>query len=135
MRVRPLAGLAVGSLLLVVAACGGSNPDSAGPGSSDGTPGGQAPTACSDQAAADGATVSMTSPHEFDPAEVTIQAGQSVTWTNATTSPHSVTLDTGLDCGYVLIGKSVSIEFDSPGTYHYVDKILPQYMSGTVTVQ
>ena len=47
----------------------------------------------------------------------------------------TVSFDGGLDCGYVLIGKSVSVQFDSPGSYHYVDKIVPQYMSGTVTVQ
>jgi plastocyanin len=132
--VRMLAGLAVGSILLFAAACGGTNPDSNGPGDSGGGQG-QLPTACSDQAATGGAQISMVSPHSLDPADVTINAGESVTWTNNTTSPHTVSFDGGLDCGYVLIGKSVSVQFDSPGSYHYVDKIVPQYMSGTVTVQ
>jgi plastocyanin len=132
-----LAGLAVGSVLLFAAACGGSTPASGGPGGeSQAPPSGAAPTTCSPQAAAGGATISIEDPHQFNPADVTITAGQSVTWTNHASKPFTVTFDTGAgpDCGYVPIGTSVSIQFDNPGAYHYFDKILPQYMSGTVTV-
>jgi len=134
-----MAGLAVGSVLLFAVACGGSNPASSGPGGQTPIPtppAGSAPTTCNQGAATGGATVSMEDPHEFKPADVTIKAGESVTWTNDSSKPYTVTFEpgNGPDCGYLPIGQSISIEFDNPGTYRYFDKILPQYMNGTVTV-
>jgi plastocyanin len=134
-----MAGLAVGSVLLFAAACGGSTPSSNGPGGETQAPiqSGAAPTTCNPgTATGGGATIAMEDPHQFNPADVTIKAGESVTWTNNSSKPYTVTFDpgNGPDCGYLPIGQSEWIEFDVPGTYKYFDKITPQYMSGTITV-
>ena len=76
----------------------------------------------------------MTGTHEWAPSEFTITVGTTITWTNDTTAPHTVSFTTGPDCGYVLGGKSTSVTFNTPGTFTFNCKIYPTYMKGTVTV-
>lgn len=73
----------------------------------------------------------------FKPAELTIKAGTTVTWTNRDDIPHTVTdaahpptfrspaLDTD---------DSTSVTFKTPGIYHYFCSLHP-HMQGTVIVQ
>lgn len=76
----------------------------------------------------------MTGAHSWTPSEFTISVGTSVTWTNDATAPHTVSFATGPDCGYVLGGSTVSVTFDTPGTFGFICRIHPTFMSGTVTV-
>ena len=87
--------------------------------------------------AVDGAEqVKMLDPHEFDPTEVTISSGDTVTWTNESSNNHTVSFEgSSVDCGYILIGQSASVTFSEPGTYTYYDRILGNTMSGKVIVQ
>ena len=70
----------------------------------------------------------------FDPAELSVAAGTTVTWTNDDTAPHTVTEDDGLfDSGRLDQGASFSQTFDDPGTYAYHCDFHPS-MKGTVVV-
>jgi plastocyanin len=71
----------------------------------------------------------------FDPATVTIKAGDSVTWTNQDPMNHTVIADNGefksSDLGQ---GATFTFKFDKAGTYPYHCSIHPS-MTGTVVVQ
>ena len=113
MRPRLIA-LAAGSLatLVVAAGCGGSE-------SSE-------PVATTE--------VTMAKSYRFDPKAVEIQAGQRVTWTNDDNFTHTVKVD-GQEDHKVERGESVSIAFETPGTYHYVCTLHSQDMEGEVIVR
>jgi plastocyanin len=84
--------------------------------------------------AARGSTVRMQENH-YTPANITIRAGQTVTWTNTTQSPHTVVLSPEaatnpadvkmpkdaqpFDSGNIPPGGSFSHTFSVPGTYKY----------------
>jgi YVTN family beta-propeller protein len=63
-----------------------------------------------------------------------VKAGQTVTWTNRDSVPHTVTSDDGLwDSSDIAPGKGFSRRFDVPGTYAYHCGIHPS-MQATVIV-
>ncbi len=71
----------------------------------------------------------------FDPADVTIKAGESVTWTNQDSVTHTVVADNGeFNSGDLANGATFSFTFAKAGTYPYHCSIHPT-MTGTVTVQ
>ncbi|HWN22592.1 MAG TPA: plastocyanin/azurin family copper-binding protein [Gaiellaceae bacterium] len=78
--------------------------------------------------------VSMAKSYVFEPKAVAIDAGQAVTWTNDDNFTHTVQVD-GQDDHKVDQGESVSIEFDTPGTYHYVCTLHENDMDGEVIVR
>jgi plastocyanin len=78
--------------------------------------------------------VSMAKSYVFEPKSVAIDAGQAVTWTNNDNFTHTVQVD-GEDDHKVDQGESVSIEFDTPGTYHYVCTLHENDMDGEVIVR
>lgn len=70
----------------------------------------------------------------FQPASVTVNVGDSVTWTNADEAAHSATADDGsFDTGTFGKGESRSHEFTEAGTYSYICTPHPS-MKGTVRV-
>lgn len=72
----------------------------------------------------------------FQPATVTIQVGDTVTWTNLDGAAHTAT-DTGpqaLFDGVMDNGESFSYTFTQAGTFNYFCTFHPQ-MTGTVIVQ
>ena len=71
----------------------------------------------------------------FDPASITIKAGESVTWTNQDSPTHTITADNGeFDSGNIASGAKYSFTFAKAGTYPYHCSIHPS-MKGTVVVQ
>lgn len=83
----------------------------------------------------------------FEPSDVTIEAGGTVTWTQTGSLPHTVTADDGSfdshpDCSggsdCMASGDTFSQTFDEPGTYAYYCRIHGgpggTGMAGTVTV-
>jgi plastocyanin len=78
--------------------------------------------------------VAMAKSYRFDPKAIEIEAGQSVTWTNEDNFTHTVQVD-GQEDHKVERGESVSIAFDTPGTYHYVCTLHSQDMDGEVIVE
>jgi len=70
----------------------------------------------------------------FMPAEVTIAAGDFVTWKNSGTLAHSATADDGaFDSGLLQPGDSLNVTLSNPGTYAYHCTPHP-WMKGTITV-
>jgi plastocyanin len=78
--------------------------------------------------------VTMAKSYRFDPKIVEVKAGSTVTWTNDDNFTHTVKVE-GQDDHKVGQGDSVSIRFDTPGTYTYVCTLHSHDMHGTVIVQ
>ena len=71
----------------------------------------------------------------FVPATVTINQGDSVTWTNTDTKDHQVVSNGGAFASAILNpGKTYTHAFASGGTYHYHDGLHPS-LKGTITVK
>ena len=72
----------------------------------------------------------------FDPASVTINAGDSVTWTNHDQAAHSVVFTGGGPrTGVLATGASATLTFAIAGTFNYICGIHGAAMSGTVIVR
>ena len=78
--------------------------------------------------------VQMAKSYRFDPKTIEIEAGDTVTWTNADNFTHTVQVD-GQEDHKVERGESMSISFDTPGTYHYVCTLHKRDMDGEVIVK
>jgi len=78
--------------------------------------------------------VTMAKSYRFDPKTIEIEAGQTVTWTNDDNFTHTVQVD-GQEDHKVGKGESLSIEFEKPGSYHYVCTLHSHDMDGTVIVR
>lgn len=90
--------------------------------------------------AGDNNTVMITDgplPHlaTYDPATMTISAGDSVVWHNEDDATHTATGE-GFDTGDVASGEySEPIVFDEPGEYPYECSYHPQTMQGSIIVE
>ena len=72
---------------------------------------------------------------QFTPAQITINQGDTVTWTNNGPTPHSATAPDGsFDTGIFPAGQSRSHTFNDAGTFSYICTPHPQ-MQGTIVVQ
>jgi plastocyanin len=70
----------------------------------------------------------------FSPASLTVAVGDTVTWTNADDSPHTVTASGGaFDSGNLDAGQSFSHTFDEAGSFTYVC-LYHDEMVATITV-
>jgi plastocyanin len=70
----------------------------------------------------------------FNPGQMTVPQGTTVTWTNEGPSPHTTTADDGSwDSGTLQQGEDFSFTFDEPGTYTYHCSIHPD-MTASVKV-
>lgn len=76
----------------------------------------------------------------FSPATITVKAGTTITWTNNTGAPHTVTsddgtsFDSGINNPIAANGGTYSFTFTKAGTYTYHCQIHP-FMKATVIVQ
>jgi plastocyanin len=76
----------------------------------------------------------------FDPANLTIKAGQTVTWLSLSVGAHSVVSSDAnppFDSGGLTAGSTFTATFQTPGTYHYRSTADPSGspFSGTIVVQ
>ncbi len=70
----------------------------------------------------------------FSPSVLTIKVGTTVTWTNTSSAPHTVTSDTGaFNHSLGGSGATFSFTFTRAGTFSYHCSIHP-YMKATITV-
>ena len=70
----------------------------------------------------------------YQPAELMVEAGQTVTWTNRGFGPHTVTAAGGeFDSGRINAGESFKVTFTTPGSFAYACTIHPS-MHGKVSV-
>jgi len=72
--------------------------------------------------------------YRFEPANISVKAGSTVSWTNRDNFSHSVQVDGQTDVHPMRPGESAQIAFSTPGTYYYVCTLHTQNMQGTVTV-
>ncbi len=122
--------------MLLLAACGGTTNTGTTP---TPTQAGNTPTATSSGSAM---AVSITSSgtFAFSPATLTIKVGTTVTWTNTTSAPHTVTsddgttFDSGINTPLSPNGGTFSHTFTKAGTYAYHCQIHP-FMKATIIVQ
>ena len=63
------------------------------------------------------------------PTGLSVAAGQSITWTNADSANHTVTFDDGSCDTPVDAGKTVTVTYNTPGTYAFHCKIHPNMTS------
>ena len=71
----------------------------------------------------------------FNPTPLTVQVGDTVTWTNMDTAPHNATADNGgFKTADMQQGQSASVTVTTPGTYTYICTIHPN-MKATLIVQ
>ncbi len=69
----------------------------------------------------------------FNPGTITIQAGQTVVWTNNGQAPHTVTADDNSWTSNLLNhGDTYSKRFDTPGVYHYHCSVHPNMTAAVV---
>ncbi|HEV2766785.1 MAG TPA: cupredoxin family copper-binding protein [Acidimicrobiales bacterium] len=113
-------------LALAMAACGGN-----GGGSSDA---GQATqTTGADEASS--ASEVVIEGFAFNPMDIEVAPGTTVTWTNQDSAPHTVKDNGDLfpESEELAQGDTFEFTYDTPGEYPYICGI-HQYMKGTVTV-
>jgi len=116
---------------LVVAGCGGDDDDDSGNADT------QEQTAPAPEAeGGGGATEVSMEGIKFDPAEVTVATGDTVTWVNNDTVGHDVTGDDfkSGEPGAMNNGDTFEQKFDTAGTFDYVCTVHPG-MEGTVKVE
>lgn len=77
---------------------------------------------------------SQLSDYGFDPAELSVSTGDTITWTNTGSQPHTVTASDGsFDSGLIQPGDSFTYAYTAPGTFTYVCTPHP-WMKATVNV-
>lgn len=126
---RALFVLLAFAAMIVLAACGGS------------TGGGSTPTpAATSSGPAMAVSITNSGTFAFSPATITIKVGTTVTWTNTTGAPHTVTsddgttFDSGINTPIAANGGTFSFTFTKAGTFTYHCQIHP-FMKATVIVQ
>ena len=74
--------------------------------------------------------------YKYSPASLTVNVGDTITWTNMDTAPHTVTVTNGplkFDSGTMQKGDTFSYTFKEAGTYLYYCAVHPD-MKASVTV-
>jgi plastocyanin len=141
MRNRSLVTVAAGAVLLVAACSGGgasTAPTSAptAEASMEASMEASAPAAeaaCSEGSAAGEVSVAIAD-FAFNPADISASVGQTITFTNNDSAPHTATLDDD-SCGTANLndGDSGGLTFAAAGTYPFHCAIHPN-MKGTITI-
>jgi plastocyanin len=94
------------------------------------------PTPAPSAGGGDGVTVDISN-SVYEPAEITVTPGTTVTWVNHDEDDHTVTstLDPKvLDSGIFKQNESFEFTFDDAGTFNYICEV-HDWMTGTVTVE
>jgi plastocyanin len=140
MLFRPLVALA--ATLLLVAACssgGGATTAPSAPAepsaAASEAPASEAPAAAACEKSAAGGEVDVSiEGFAFNPADITATVGQTITFTNGDSAPHTATLDDGsCTTPNIANGASEGLTFNAAGTYPFHCTVHPD-MKGTITI-
>jgi plastocyanin len=117
--------------------CGGDDDDGGG----DGSQGGGQPAETNGGTSGGGAQVSMKNV-QFEPKDISVKAGETITFTNDEAIAHDVhkTSGPGKDfasgaAGGMQQGDTFKLTLDKPGKYEYVCDVHAPGMAGTITVK
>ncbi|MFA6001012.1 MAG: cupredoxin family copper-binding protein [Thermoleophilia bacterium] len=114
--------LMFGIIFAVASGCGSSSSDSSSDGSGATTDAGNT------------AEVKMQG-SKFTPADLTVEKGTTVTWSNDDSTPHTVTSNSKVfNSGNMNKGQNFGYTFNESGTFEYACTIHPS-MKGKVTVK
>lgn len=129
-----VAAVASMSVIMVVMVGGGLDGGMMDGGMMDGMMGGGSDP--SGEAAVEGVTQVRLENIAFSPANIVVEAGTTVTWTNYDSARHTVTSDDRGELASPLFGRdgTFSHTFDLPGEYYYHCEPHPN-MKGLVTVR
>jgi plastocyanin len=123
------------ALGVVAAGCGGD--DDSGDSGGDGASKSEEPAG----GGGGGAQVGMQN-IQFDPKDLTVKAGETITFTNDESIPHDVHKTSGPgedfssgDTGGMQEGDTFELTLDEPGEYEYVCKVHAPGMAGSITVK
>ena len=137
MLVLLIACMALG---LVAAGCGDDDDDDSGNGGGGGANTEQPADQGGGGGGGGGAEVGMKN-IQFEPSDVTIKAGETVTWTNEEGVAHDVDKTSGPGPqfssgpeGGMMEGDTFAQTFDQTGTYEYVCRVHAPGMAGTIEV-
>ena len=79
---------------------------------------------------------------QFDPKDITVKPGETITFTNDEAVPHDVHKTSGPgddfssgDTGGMQEGDTFELKLDQPGKYDYVCKVHAPGMAGSITVK
>ena len=132
-----LLALTLACLALCLAACGGDDDSGGGTTSPPADSGGGA----SSGGGGGGTKVSLKN-IQFDPKDITVKAGQTITFTNDESVPHDVHKQSGPGGdfasgpdGGLQQGDTFKLKLDKPGTYEYVCHVHAPGMAGSITVK
>jgi plastocyanin len=138
---KKLLVLLIACLALTITACGGDDDDDGGGGSATTT---EQPAPADDGGGGGdggGEAASVDIPDiSFEPAELTVKAGTTVTWTNSDDLTHTVTKDgvapgPEFDSGDLEPGDEFEQTFDEPGEINYICTIHAAQQRGTIIVE
>jgi plastocyanin len=131
-----LIALILACLAFGLAACGGDDDSGGGGGGSSGQP-----ADSGGGASGGGASVSMEN-IQFSPKDITVKAGQTITFTNNESVQHDVHKESGPGAdfssgsdGGMQQGDTFKLKLNKPGTYKYVCHVHAPGMAGTITVK
>jgi plastocyanin len=129
------------ALTLVAAGCGGDDDEGGGGGGGDDAAQEEQPADSGQSGGGGGGTQVEMKNIQFEPGDVTIKAGEAVTWTNEEAVAHDVDgsgkgvkFSSGEEGG-MNDGDTFKFTFDKAGTYDYVCRVHAPGMAGTVTVK
>jgi plastocyanin len=136
-----LLALLLACLALGLVACGGDDEESDGGGGGGASTTEQPADTGGGGGAGGGAEVAMEN-IQFDPKEVSVSAGDTITFTNNEAVPHDVHKSSGPGedfasgpSGGMEEGDTFELTLDQPGEYEYVCDVHAPGMSGTITVK
>jgi len=137
MHYRPVAAVAAAILLLGACSSGGTTSAPTTAASAAPSVEASAPPAvgatCAESPAAGEVAVAIED-FAFNPAEIQAAVGQTITFTNGDSAPHTATLDDGsCTTPNIANGASDGLTFTAPGTYPFHCNVHPT-MKGTITV-
>ena len=130
---------------LVAAGCGSDDDDSGGNGGGDASGEEQQPAETdgptADEGSTGGAAVGMKN-IQFQPAEISVKAGETITFTNDEAVPHDVKktggpggdFESGPEGG-MSEGDTYELTLNRAGNYEYVCRVHAPGMTGTITVK
>ena len=135
---KKLLALLLACLALGLVACGGDDDDDGGGGGG----GGGASTQEEPSGGGGGGVQVGMQNIQFDPKDVTVKPGETITFTNDESIPHDVhkqsgpggDFSSGPDGG-MNQGDTFELKLDTPGKYEYVCHVHAPGMAGTITVK